>query len=122
MVAAHGNVKALRIWIEATFDLADAAPVDVGRISILLVAGHHAALATDALRHVEMKAVLFPWLECPLRNAWHRRRGCDLIELLFRERRGTHHESKAIFPRTLNEWQRTHIPPAVPETRIPTLK
>jgi|SRR6185437_3866894 len=119
MVAAHRNVKALRIWIETALNLADAAPIDVGRVSILLVAGHHAALATDALRHIEVKTVLLARLKIASRYAWRGCGGRDLIELLFGDSRGAHHESKAIFPRTLNEWQRTHIPPAVRETLIP---
>ena len=40
-------------------DFAHAPPVDRRRIAVLFVAGHHAALAADALRHVEVKAILF---------------------------------------------------------------
>ena len=63
MIAAHREIVALRIRIVAAFDFAHAPPVDVGRISVLLVAGHHAAFAADALRHVEVKAVLFSRLQ-----------------------------------------------------------
>jgi len=41
------------------FDFTNAAPVDRGWIPVLLVAGDHAALATDALRHVEVEPILF---------------------------------------------------------------
>jgi hypothetical protein len=59
MVATHRQVIALRIRIVSAFDFADSPPVDVGWVAVLLVAGDHAALASDALRHVEVEAVLF---------------------------------------------------------------
>jgi hypothetical protein len=46
------------VGIPPTFDFADASPVDRRRIAILLVARHDAALAADALAHVEVEAVL----------------------------------------------------------------
>jgi len=52
-----------------SFDLTDAPPVDLCGVSILLVAGHHTTLATDAFSHVEMKAILLAGLERALRNA-----------------------------------------------------
>lgn len=58
MIAAHGEIVALRRRIYATFDLAYASPQDVGGIAILFVARHDAALTANALRHVEMEAVL----------------------------------------------------------------
>ena len=42
----------------AAFDLADAAPAKIGGVSVLLVAGDLAGTAADALRHVEVEAVL----------------------------------------------------------------
>jgi hypothetical protein len=52
-------MQTLRVWIPAALDFAHAPPVDVRWISILFVAGHDAALAPDALAHVEVKAELF---------------------------------------------------------------
>src|SRR5260370_11759707 len=57
MVAAHGYVPALRLRIDAAFDLADAAPIELRGVAVLLVARHHAAFATDALRHIEVEAI-----------------------------------------------------------------
>jgi len=59
MVAAHGKVMAMREGISAAFDFSHPPPEDIGGIAILLVARHHATFAADALRHVEMKSVLF---------------------------------------------------------------
>ncbi len=58
MIAAHGKVIALGIRVMPAFHLTNAPPVDGGRIPVLLIARHYAALATDALGHVEVKAVL----------------------------------------------------------------
>jgi hypothetical protein len=44
---------------DAAFDFADAAPVDIGGISILFIAGDDTAFAADALFDAEVKAVLF---------------------------------------------------------------
>jgi hypothetical protein len=44
--------------IVAALDFSHAPPVDRGRIAVLLVARNDAALAADALRHVEVKTVL----------------------------------------------------------------
>jgi hypothetical protein len=52
-------MQTLRVRIPAALDFTHAAPVDVRRISILFVAGDDAALAPDALAHVEVKAELF---------------------------------------------------------------
>ena len=68
MVAADGKVVPLRRRIGAALDLSHAPPKDIGRISILLVARHHAAFAADALRHVEMKAVLLAG--AGIRSGW----------------------------------------------------
>jgi hypothetical protein len=65
-------VQALRVWIPAAFNFSHAPPVDIGWISVLLVASHHTTLAADALRHVEVEPVLFFRLEGALRDAWNR--------------------------------------------------
>ena len=70
VVAAHRKVVALRIRIVAAFHFAHAPPVDRRRIAVLFVAGHHTALAADALRHIEVKAVLLARLESAFRNEW----------------------------------------------------
>ena len=63
VVAAHRKVMALRVGIVAAFHLAHAPPVEFRRVAVLLVAGHHAAFAADALRHVEVEAVLLARFE-----------------------------------------------------------
>jgi hypothetical protein len=68
MVAAHREMEALGIGIKAALNFSNPPPVDVGRISVLLVASYHAALAADTLRHVEMKPVLLTRLKSSLRN------------------------------------------------------
>jgi hypothetical protein len=70
VVAAHGEVVALGIRKVAAFHFAHTPPIDCRGITILLVARNHAAFTSDALRHVEVKAVLLPGLEWPLRNQW----------------------------------------------------
>jgi hypothetical protein len=65
VVASHGEIVANGIRIDATLDFAHATPENIRWISILLVAGNHAALAPDALGHIEMKAILFA-------RAWRR--------------------------------------------------
>jgi len=68
VVAAHRKVMPLGVRIMAAFDFADAPPVEFGGIPVLLIASDNAAFTADALRHIEVKAVLFagPWL--PLRD------------------------------------------------------
>jgi hypothetical protein len=61
-------MKSLRVRIPAALDLANPSPVDLRGIPVLLVASHHAALAADALRHIEMKAVLLTFLQGAPRN------------------------------------------------------
>ncbi len=69
MIAAHGKVQSPRVGIPAASDFSDAAPVDIRRVSILFVAGDDATFAADALRHVEVEAVLFAEFESALRDA-----------------------------------------------------
>jgi hypothetical protein len=54
-------MQTLRIRIPAALDFTHAPPIDVRWIAVLFVAGHDAALATNALAHVEVKAELFSW-------------------------------------------------------------
>jgi len=61
-------MEALGIRIKAPFNFADATPVDLGWISILLIASHNAAFAADALCHVKMKPVLLARLKRSLGN------------------------------------------------------
>ena len=68
MIASHGKVVALRVWIGAPFDLAYPSPAKVGRIAVLFVAGHLAGAAPDALGHVEVEAILFSLFERSCRN------------------------------------------------------
>ncbi len=59
VVAAHREIVASGVRPGAAFDLADAPPANVGGISVLLVARDLAGAAADALRHIEVKAILF---------------------------------------------------------------
>jgi hypothetical protein len=58
VIASHREVKALCEWIRAAFDFACSSPIDFEGIAVLFRARHFAAAAADALRHVEVKAVL----------------------------------------------------------------
>jgi len=62
MVATHRQMQTLRVRVPATLNFADASPIDVRGISVLLVASNHATLATDTLRHIKVKAVLLAGL------------------------------------------------------------
>ncbi len=86
MVAAHGKIMAAGIGVSAAFNLANAAPANLGRISILLVAGDLARSAADALRHVEVEAILLARPQRPVGKK-HRsnrrqsgRRRCQRLE------------------------------------------
>jgi hypothetical protein len=59
MIAAHRQVMALRMRVMPALHFANPPPVDCGRIAVLFVASHHAALATDTLRHIEVETKLF---------------------------------------------------------------
>jgi hypothetical protein len=59
MIATHRKVMPPRIGISTAFDLANAAPQNVRGISVLLVTRHDAALATNALGHIEVESILF---------------------------------------------------------------
>src|SRR4030095_6271036 len=58
VIAAHGQVQPLRIGVPSAFDFADATPIDLSGISVLLVASDDTAFTANTLRHVEVKAVL----------------------------------------------------------------
>ncbi len=72
VVAAHRQVVLRDRRKEAALDVADAPPVDFGGVAVLLVAGHDAALAADALPHVEVESVLLAGLERARRHARRR--------------------------------------------------
>jgi hypothetical protein len=80
VVAAHRQVQAMRIGIPSAFDLSHPSPIDVRRISVLLVAGYNAALATDALRHIKVKAVLLAGFRKTLGNSRDLRQRFDLVQ------------------------------------------
>jgi hypothetical protein len=82
MVTTHREVETLRVGIPSAFDFPYAPPVDVGRISILLIAGHNAALAANALRHVEVKTILFARFRRPLGDSGDSWQCLDFVELL----------------------------------------
>ncbi len=63
VVATHGEVEAIRVGVGAAFDLSDASPAKIRGCVVLLVAGDLAGAAADALRHVEVKAILLAGFE-----------------------------------------------------------
>jgi hypothetical protein len=70
----------MSIWIPTAFDLSNAAPVDFRRITVLLVTGHDAALATDALRHIKVKAILFAWFRKALGDSEDGRQWLNFVQ------------------------------------------
>src|SRR5947208_7876187 len=62
-------MQPLRVRIPPAFDLTHAPPINLRRVSVLLVACHDAALAADALRHVKVESVLLTRLKGALRNS-----------------------------------------------------
>jgi hypothetical protein len=59
VIATHRKIVPVRVWIRTALDLSHAAPENIGRISILFVAGHNTTFTADALGHVEVETVLF---------------------------------------------------------------
>src|SRR4030095_8869316 len=57
VVAPHRQVRLRGVRVPAALNLADATPVDRRGVAVLLVAGDDAALAADALPHVEVEAI-----------------------------------------------------------------
>jgi hypothetical protein len=106
MIAAHGKVESACIGIPATFDFANAPPLNRGRISVLFIAGNDAAFAADALAHIEVEAILFAFVWFTVGDSLIGRER-DLVEAIwFGLQRGCQDESNAVFARTLYEWQR----------------
>ena len=58
MIAADREVVAPRIRVNAAFHFAYPSPKDIRWIPILLIARHNTTFASNALCHVEMKAIL----------------------------------------------------------------
>jgi hypothetical protein len=58
VVTAHREIVAKRIRISAAFNLAHTTPENVRRIAVLFITSNNAALAPDALCHIEMKSIL----------------------------------------------------------------
>src|SRR5262249_3183735 len=58
VMTADRHIRTLGSRIPAAFDFGHVAPVDRGRVSVLLVAGHDTAFAADAFAHVDVKAIL----------------------------------------------------------------
>jgi hypothetical protein len=67
VIATHGKIEPLRVGVPTSFNLAHAPPMNLCRVAVLLVAGHNAALATHALGHVKVEAVLLAILKRSLR-------------------------------------------------------
>jgi hypothetical protein len=61
------------IRIGPTFDFTDAAPMDICRIAVLFIACDLAGAAADALRHIEVEAVLFAGRKWTIREERGRR-------------------------------------------------
>lgn len=70
----------MSIWIPTALDLSNTAPVDFRWVSVLLVAGDHAALAADALRHVKVKAMLFSCFRQAVGNSGEDCERFDLVQ------------------------------------------
>jgi hypothetical protein len=75
MITAHREMEPLRMGVPTAFYFTDTAPVNMRGIPVLLVARNHATLADDALRHVEVEAILFAESKSALRNSRRRRGG-----------------------------------------------
>ena len=69
MIAAHRQMKPLRVRVPAALNFANASPINVRGIPVLLVASDDATLAADALRHVKVKAVLLANFQSALGDA-----------------------------------------------------
>lgn len=59
----------LCVRINSALNLAHTSPENIRRIPVLLIACNHAALASDALRHIEVKPVLLTRTRTPQRSA-----------------------------------------------------
>src|ERR1019366_4047788 len=106
VVAAHREIVALRVGVVAAFDLADAPPVEVRRIAVLFVAGYDTAFAANALRHVEVKAILFALFEWT-RGDQFAGRSFDLDKAL-NSVTGIARRGRGIEQRAIHQRQRCH--------------
>jgi len=68
VIAAHRQVMTLRIRVMPALHFANPPPIDCGRIAVLFIASHYTALATDTLRHIEVKPILFAGPERAFRD------------------------------------------------------
>jgi len=111
VIAAHRKMKPLRVRIESTFDFANAPPIDVSRISVLLIAGDNAAFAANTLRHIEVKTILLAWLERPLRNQGNCGGEINPVQAIAHggRRHAAHYKRHAVFPCSFYQWQRHSV-------------
>ena len=79
VVAAYRQIEPVRIGIPPTLDLSHAAPVDIRRVPVLLIAGDNAALASNAPRHVEVEAILLAWRRSAVGDPSNRRQRFNFI-------------------------------------------
>ena len=82
-----------------TLEFAHTPPVQLGGIAVLLIASDNAALATDALRHIEVKAILFAGFERTRRDK------LPWLDLDLHQRFGHGRKQRAF-----HQWQRRHAP------------
>jgi hypothetical protein len=68
VITSHGKIMPLGIGVAAAFEFTDAAPHDVGGITVLFVASDFAGAAANAFGHVEVKAILFAFLKLAVRD------------------------------------------------------
>src|SRR5205085_1763043 len=82
VIASHREIGAMGIRVRAAFEFTESAPLDLGRVSVLLVARDLTGAAADTLRHVEVKSILFARLKRPIGNQWRRsgKTGSTLIK------------------------------------------
>src|SRR5262249_17445497 len=108
VMTANGQVRSLGPRVPSTLDFRNTPPVDRGRISILFVAGDDAALAADALPHVDVEAVLLPRTRRAMRHArrGRRRRSFGAVTLLQTGCVGREHKRHAVFGRAGEQRQR----------------
>jgi hypothetical protein len=106
VVAAYREIEPVSIGIPPALDLSHAAPVDVRRIPVLLLAGDNAALASNAPRHVEVKAILFAWRRSAVGDARNGPQWFNFIQLLLGRVRElpAQHEPDVIISCPFDEW------------------
>jgi hypothetical protein len=72
MIATHGEIMPPSARVMSALHFADPPPVKTSRVPVLLVTRDDATLATDALRHIEVKTVLFTRFKRTRRNERYR--------------------------------------------------